>query len=56
MEIKSTKDQVKTKEQYYRENCDICSNRFECGLVTEYDAGKKVELDKCRNFDDVFAK
>ena len=46
---------MKQKETYFRENCDICSNRFNCNLVKEFDEGKKVPLDKCKLFDDVYS-
>ena len=55
MDIISTKDKVKTKEEYLKENCEICNGRFSCSIFDKVSLGKISLSEKCNSFDDVFA-
>lgn len=46
---------METKEEFYRNNCSICNNQFDCELVKKYDETKDLNLiENCKNFDDVY--
>lgn len=48
---------METREEYYRNNCDICNRRFECNKVKEYDDTKDLSIiEDCQWFDDVYSQ